>query len=54
MFAPSWSAKVEYQYYNFDRTDVLSPLTFTSATGVSYETDIHTVKGRPELPLQLG
>jgi outer membrane immunogenic protein len=44
MFAPSWSAKVEYQYYNFDRTDVFSPLTFTPATGVSYETDIHTVK----------
>lgn len=43
MFAPSWSAKVEYQYYNFDRTDVTS-LAFVPATGVSYDTDIHTVK----------
>ncbi len=44
MFAPNWSAKVEYQYYNFDRTDVASPVAFTPATGVSYDTDLHTVK----------
>ena len=40
MFAPAWSAKVEYQYYNFDTT--------TLATGLgtigSYDSEIHTVK----------
>ena len=42
MFAPSWSAKVEYQYYNFGDT------TFTSApapiVGVRFRDDEHTVK----------
>lgn len=36
LFAPAWSAKLEYQYYNFDKTTVLG-------LG-SYDTDIHTVK----------
>jgi outer membrane immunogenic protein len=42
MFAPSWSAKVEYQYYNFGDT------TFTSGpasiVGVRFRDDEHTVK----------
>jgi outer membrane immunogenic protein len=39
MFAPAWSAKVEYQYYNFDTTTVASALG-----GLSYKDDLHTVK----------
>lgn len=40
LFAPSWSAKLEYQYYNFGSTTVTVP-----ATGVvSYRPDEHTVK----------
>jgi len=39
MFAPSWSAKVEYQYYNFATTNVVSP-----AGAISYKDDMHTVK----------
>ncbi|MBX9710142.1 MAG: porin family protein [Xanthobacteraceae bacterium] len=40
MFAPAWSAKIEYQYYNFDTTTV-SP---GGAPSFSYKDDIHTVK----------
>jgi outer membrane immunogenic protein len=42
MFAPNWSAKAEYQYYNFGNT------TFTSGpapvTGSRFNNDEHTVK----------
>jgi outer membrane immunogenic protein len=42
MFAPNWSAKVEYQYYNFGDT------TFTSGpavlVGTRFRDDEHTVK----------
>jgi outer membrane immunogenic protein len=42
MFAPSWSAKIEYQYYNFGST------TFTSGpldiVGVRFRNDENTVK----------
>jgi outer membrane immunogenic protein len=42
MFAPNWSAKVEYQYYNFGST------SFTSGpaeiVGTRYRDDEHTVK----------
>lgn len=42
MFAPNWSAKVEYQYYNFGNT------TFTGGppdiVGASFRNDEHTVK----------
>jgi outer membrane immunogenic protein len=42
MFAPSWSAKVEYQYYNFGST------TFTGGPapiiGARFRDDEHTVK----------
>jgi outer membrane immunogenic protein len=42
MFAPNWSAKLEYQYYNFGST------TFTGGTpeivGARFRDDEHTVK----------
>src|ERR1700688_657972 len=42
MFAPSWSAKIEYQYYNFGST------IFTTGpaviVGTSFRDDEHTVK----------
>jgi outer membrane immunogenic protein len=42
MFAPNWSAKIEYQYYNFGNT------TFTAGTpeiiGARFRDDEHTVK----------
>src|SRR5450755_4277725 len=42
MFAPSWSAKAEYQYYNFGST------TFTTGppaiVGTRFKDDEHTVK----------
>jgi outer membrane immunogenic protein len=39
MFAPNWSAKVEYQYYNFGNTTVTSTPLVTS-----FNNDEHTVK----------
>ena len=42
MFAPAWSAKVEYQYYNFDKTNVA--YTNAGVRALSYTDDIHTVK----------
>jgi outer membrane immunogenic protein len=45
MFAPAWSAKLEYQYYNFDNTGVIVPaVAGLAAPGVSYRDDLHTVK----------
>lgn len=57
MFAPNWSAKAEYQYYDFGKT------TFTSGppaiVGTSFKNDEHTVKaglnyrftwGGPQVP----
>ncbi|MBR1220124.1 porin family protein [Bradyrhizobium sp. U87765 SZCCT0131] len=45
LFAQNWSAKVEYQYYNFGKTNVnlVAPGT-GAATTVSYDRDVHTVK----------
>jgi outer membrane immunogenic protein len=40
MFAPAWSAKVEYQYYNFSD----SHLYDTGVLVGNFKTDIHTVK----------
>ena len=41
MFAPAWSAKIEYLYYNFDRTTMeLAP----GVTAFRYRDDLHTVK----------
>jgi outer membrane immunogenic protein len=42
MFAPSWSAKVEYQYYNFGNTNFVTPPVLT-AFG-STRDDEHTIK----------
>lgn len=44
MIAPSWSAKVEYQYYNFDDTRVTTVGAPFAGPGVSYRDDLHTVK----------
>lgn len=44
MFSPNWSAKVEYQYFNFDNTNVTTPLGFASGTFVNFRDDFHTVK----------
>jgi outer membrane immunogenic protein len=44
MFAPAWSAKVEYQYYNFDTTNVLTNTNAVVPGLVSYKDDLHTVK----------
>jgi len=41
MFAPAWSAKIEYQYYNFGHTDFAFG---TLPSTVSYRDDLHTVK----------
>jgi outer membrane immunogenic protein len=41
MFAPSWSAKIEYQYYNFGSTTFLT----RGAVGTRFTDDEHTVKG---------
>lgn len=40
MFAPSWSAKVEYQYYDFRNMNVTAPL---AAIG-SFHNEEHTIK----------
>lgn len=42
MFAPAWSAKVEYQYYNFGTTNAV--FADPAATALSYKDDLHTVK----------
>ena len=45
MFAPAWSAKVEYQYYNFDRTNIaLVSAGGTTRGTLNYTDDLHTVK----------
>jgi outer membrane immunogenic protein len=41
MFAPAWSAKVEYQYYNFGTTNIA---TNAGLGALSYKDDLHTVK----------
>lgn len=45
MFAPSWSVKAEYQYYDFGRTNFLAiPVAGGPAFGGSFRNDEHTVK----------
>ena len=39
MFAPSWSAKIEYQYYNFGNANFITPVPFGS-----FATDDHVIK----------
>ena len=52
MFAPNWSAKAEYQYYNFGNT------TFTGRSGrrssARASATTSNRQGRRELPLRLG
>jgi len=40
MFAPAWSAKIEYQYYDFGKTNVYDTGVWTA----NYKNDLHTVK----------
>src|SRR5262245_27771778 len=42
MFAPNWSAKAEYQYYNFGDARFITPVALVPAG--SFTTDDHTVK----------
>ena len=42
MFAPNWSARAEYQYYDFGNTRFTSPTTLASFG--SFHNDEHTVK----------
>ena len=42
MFAPNWSAKAEYQYYNFGSSRFVTPAPLTSLG--NFTTDDHTVK----------
>lgn len=45
MFAPSWSAKIEYQYYNFGTSSVTIPAAPAGGAAlVSWKPDEHTVK----------
>ncbi|MDO8981232.1 MAG: outer membrane beta-barrel protein [Afipia sp.] len=44
MFAPNWSAKIEYQYYDFDRTNFSTVAGSTTPVAFSYKEDLHTVK----------
>lgn len=41
MFAPNWSAKAEYQYYDFGKTTFNAPAPLA---GVSFKNEEHTVK----------
>jgi outer membrane immunogenic protein len=42
MFAPNWSAKVEYQYYNFGNANFTAPAALVPSG--SFSTDDHVVK----------
>ena len=45
MFAPSWSTKLEYQYYNFGNTNIVIPaVPALAAPGATFRSDLHTVK----------
>jgi outer membrane immunogenic protein len=43
MFAPNWSAKAEYQYYNFGNT-TFTAISPADIAGRSFRNDEHTVK----------
>ncbi len=42
MFAQNWSAKIEYQYYNFGKTNFVTPVALTGFGSTT--NDEHTVK----------
>jgi outer membrane immunogenic protein len=45
MFAPAWSAKLEYQYYNFGTTNVTTAAApFPAGASANFREDLHTVK----------
>ncbi|MES2167359.1 MAG: outer membrane beta-barrel protein [Pseudomonadota bacterium] len=44
MFAQNWSAKIEYQYYDFGRTNFSTVAGSTTPVAFSYRDDLHTVK----------
>jgi outer membrane immunogenic protein len=52
MFAPNWSAKVEYQYYNFGDSAFVTPAAL--ATFGSFHNDEHTVKAGINYRFNLG
>jgi outer membrane immunogenic protein len=52
MFAQNWSAKIEYQYYNFGKTSFVTPVALT-AFG-STRNDEHTVKAGLNYHFNLG
>jgi len=44
LFTQNWSGKIEYQYYDFGNTTVVSGLGAFGLNGTSYKNDEHTVK----------
>ena len=42
MFMPSWSAKLEYMYYNFDRSSFTAPAALVAFGG--FRDEVHTIK----------
>ncbi|KWV48377.1 hypothetical protein AS156_18005 [Bradyrhizobium macuxiense] len=52
MFAPNWSAKVEYQYYDFGDSRFTGPAALTSFG--SFHNDEHTVKAGLNYRFNLG
>jgi outer membrane immunogenic protein len=52
MFAPNWSGKIEYQYYDFGRTNFVTPVVL-SAFG-STRNDEHVVKAGINYRFNLG
>ena len=44
LFTQNWSGKIEYQYYDFGNTTVVSGLGGFGLNGTSYKNDEHTVK----------
>ena len=54
MFAPSWSAKLEYQYYNFGGATLVAPLSGSVRRRRRRRQRHPHCQARRELPLQLG
>ena len=51
MFAPNWSAKAEYMYYDFGNTRFVTPGALVPFG--NFRNDEHTLKARRQLSLQL-
>ena len=52
MFAPNWSAKAEYQYYNFGNANFIVPAALIPAG--SFTTDDHVIKAGVNYRFNLG